>query len=158
MKLRKLTPKDDKLVVALVKSTMGKEVGHHCELAFKEVKDEGDKRRCLWGFFEEDRLLAIGGTYDGFWDRSRAYISWFSVAEDYQRTGLGTLMIKHIEEEARKGGVKWLYVETYDNEQFRKANNFYRKMGYRFAGSLKNYLNDGSDAIYYYKALGDENT
>jgi len=158
MKLRKLTPKDDKKVVALVKATMGKEVGHHCELAFKDAENQGTDKRCLWGFFERDRLVAIGGIYDGFWDKSKAYISWFSVAENYQRTGIGTLMIKHVEEEAKKDGRKWLYVETYDNEQFRKANNFYRKMGYRFAGSLKNYLNDGSDAIYYYKELSDEDT
>lgn len=151
MKLRKLTPNDDKAVITLVQSTMGEEVGQHCVQAFKECSDTPD--RILWGMFKDEDLVAVGGVYNGFYSKLRGYVSWFAVANSHQRDGLGSYMMEHVEKLAKEKGWKWLYVETYDNETFRKANNFYRKMGFKFAGSLKNYLDDGSDAIYYVKEL-----
>lgn len=153
-KLVKLTPKHDQLVINLVKSTMGKEVGEHCVEAFADVS--GCDKRSLWGAFNEGyELVGCCGIYDGFYDKKKCYISWFSVDEKLQRSGLGTQMMDHITKLALDEGFNWMYVETYDNEQFRKANNFYRKCGFSNAGSILGYLEDGSDAMYYRKRIRD---
>lgn len=151
MNLIELEQKHAPLIVDLVCRTMGPEVCEHCKKALEGPIDPG--RRKLYGLLDGDRLLSVCGYYKGFYSDKRLFISWFAVDPMLQRRGVGAEMINHIERTVKESGVRWLYVETYDNETFRKANNFYRKCGYRHAGHLKNYLDDGSDALYYMKDL-----
>lgn len=152
MNLIKLTPNDDFKVFNLVRSTMGEEIGNHCRESLIDAQDTCE--RILYGYFMETELKAVCGIYNGFYDTKKAYISWFTVSNTLQRSGIGSNMMEFIEQQAIQDKIEWLYVETYDNELFRKANGFYRKHGFTFAGVLLGYLEDGTNAIYYRKKLG----
>ena len=70
----------------------------------------------------------IGGTY---WEW--LYIDRFWIHENYRKQGIGTKIIKLVEEEAKNRGCKNGHLDTHDFQ----AVNFYKKQGYKIRCKLK---------------------
>jgi len=69
----------------------------------------------------------IGDTYYGWF-----YISLMYLREDLRGQGYGERILERAEEEARKRGVKEVYLDTFSFQ----APGFYQKLGYRVFGEL----------------------
>src|SRR5262245_48809855 len=63
------------------------------------------------------------------------YISLLWVSDDYRGQGFGSKLMKAAEKEARRRGIKRAWVDTFSFQ----APAFYRKLGYRQFGRLKDY-------------------
>jgi len=79
-----------------------------------------------------------------FEDDGMGQIRWVYVLPEHQRKGVGTSLIKYIENEAVKGCLKKLRVLTNDSAYW--AKNFYSKLGYKMISKIPRYW--GDDAVY----------
>lgn len=84
--------------------------------------------------------------YDLFYDRIE--IEYIVVHEDYRNEGIGTKLIKVIED----NGIKNISLEV--SEENLTAINFYKKNGYSVVAKRKNYYKD-KDAYLMLKELGE---
>jgi len=134
----------EQYAVPLVELTMGKEIAQ----PFKDYESDRD----LWGLFDRDTLIVICGI-GSIISSTKVWLSFFAVHPDYQRKGLGKHALLFVENEARKLGYKWMYIETYQQPTFEKALQFYDKAGYIEVGGIADYLEDDSDAIFLRKKL-----
>lgn len=72
----------------------------------------------------DDKTIAgivAGSTYDTL------EIDYLFVDEEYRRNGLGTKLMKHVEDLAKSNGIKTILVNTYSFQ----APEFYKKLGYK---------------------------
>ena len=65
--------------------------------------------------------IVAGSTYDTL------EIDYLFVDEEYRRNGLGTKLMKHVEDLAKSNGIKTILVNTYSFQ----APEFYKKLGYK---------------------------
>lgn len=65
--------------------------------------------------------IVAGSTYDSL------EIDYLFVDEEYRRNGLGTKLMKHVEDLAKSNGIKTILVNTYSFQ----APEFYKKLGYK---------------------------
>ena len=63
------------------------------------------------------------------------YVSLLWVSDDHRGKGFGSKLMKAAEKEARRRGIKRAWVDTFSFQ----APAFYRKLGYRQFGRLKDY-------------------
>lgn len=63
------------------------------------------------------------------------HINWIGVKKDKQGLGIGTELLKYIEQEGKKNGFKCIEVETLTDEEdyipYKKTRSFYNKMGFK---------------------------
>ena len=121
MKIRSATVADSSAVTALLKSiagvwqadwrsdSVGRSIAAADGLAFVAVETEND----VIGF--------ICGHDLGF----RAYLSEFAVAESQQRTGIGTVLLRSVEEALAQRGCQLVIADVYP-----PAEPFYRGLGW----------------------------
>jgi len=81
-----------------------------------------EKRDIVGGF--------VGDTHLGW-----LFVEFFWIDEKYRRKGAGRALIGAAEDEARKRGVKNVYLDTFSFQ----APEFYQKLGYREFGRLNDY-------------------
>ena len=72
----------------------------------------------------------IGDTHLGW-----LFVQFFWIDENYRGKGFGTRLIGMAEDEARRRGVKNVYLDTFSFQ----APGFYEKLGYREFGRLNEY-------------------
>lgn len=72
-------------------------------------------------------------------------IRWVYVLPERQRTGVGTSLIRHIENEGKRAGLKELMI-PYVHETAYWARDFYRKLGYTAVGRRPRPW--GADIVY----------
>jgi len=77
------------------------------------------------------------------------WIKWIATHRDYQREGLGTKLLKHIE--ANVNGQ--LFIRTSNVPSYEPTRNFYLKNGYKQVGLLPDFYADADDMIIYYKRI-----
>ena len=73
-----------------------------------------------------------------------------AVHPDYRGSGLGRKLMRKMEEEAERLGVKGIWLEV---KAGNSARIFYRKLGYREIIRIGRYYPDGSEAIQMVKEL-----
>jgi len=84
------------------------------------------------------------------WNRV-AEIGWIAVLPEYQRRGLGSALIKRMEQYAKKEGIRKAYVEpSVENEI---AIHFYIHNGYKPEAMRKDWYRDGEDSVILGKHL-----
>lgn len=81
------------------------------------------------------------------------HIITIDLLETHRRTGIGSALLQHAEEQMRKRGVKEVWLETATNNE--AAIAFWKKHGYRTHGRLANYYPDGLDAFAMSKLFVD---
>ncbi|MEW6450241.1 MAG: GNAT family N-acetyltransferase [Pseudomonadota bacterium] len=85
----------------------------------------------------------VGETYFGW-----MFVSLLWVSDKYRGKKLGRSLMESAEKEARKRGVRHVYLDTFSFQ----APGFYKKLGYREFGRLKQFP-AGHDRVWMSKAL-----
>lgn len=67
--------------------------------------------------------------------------------------GIGTTMMRHIEDELRGLGARVLLVETSGTPGFERTRGFYDMLGYAREARIRDYYTAGDDKIIFRKAL-----
>jgi GNAT superfamily N-acetyltransferase len=80
------------------------------------------------------RGAIVGGLY-GETYLNWMYISLFWLADEFRGKGFGSKIMQTAEKEARKRGVKNAFVDSFSFQ----APGFYKKLGYREFGKLKDF-------------------
>ena len=80
------------------------------------------------------RGAIVGGLY-GETYLNWMYISLFWLADEFRGKGFGSKIMRMAEKEARKRGVKNAFVDSFSFQ----APGFYKKLGYREFGKLKDF-------------------
>lgn len=85
----------------------------------------------------------------------RAEIAKMLVHPDHRRMGLGTRLMRAIEDEARRAGFRLL---TLDAKRGSEAEPLYRKLGWNHAGTIPRFALDPDgvtphDAVLFYREL-----
>lgn len=94
---------------------------------------------------DEGKIIAIGGLLK---INSRcAEIKRMRVKYEYQRSGIGTKLLKHLEQIAKEKGYNELYLDT-SSKQI-AAQRLYEKNGYKKYKIIKEKMLD----VYFYKKL-----
>ncbi len=70
--------------------------------------------------------------YSLFWDNT-PFMNMICIKQSFQRKGLGSLMVKHWENDMKKQGHHRVMTSTLSNEE---AQHFYRKLGYKDIGGF----------------------
>ncbi|MGC8623411.1 MAG: GNAT family N-acetyltransferase [Candidatus Micrarchaeia archaeon] len=77
-----------------------------------------------------------------------------SLAKNYRSIGIGTALVKELLKQAKKLGIKLVYLEVFANNVH--AQNLYKKMGFEITGALPKKLRYGGkyvDAVFMAKKL-----
>ena len=99
----------------------------------------------IFGTFDGEKLVGFLVANEPF--GGILFIPWIMVIKDYQRKGIGTILLEKIEEYARKEGVHSIHLETYDRDL-----EYYKKREYKEYGFDKNsYF--GADAYLMKKEI-----
>ncbi len=86
-----------------------------------------------------------------WWEAKACKIGYIAIKKNEQNKGIGTAIIKHIENFCRKRKLKMLHTSTQpDNE---KAINFYRYNKFKKTGYRKDVFEKGVNEIYFTKYL-----
>jgi GNAT superfamily N-acetyltransferase len=89
----------------------------------------------------------VGGVTGSSW-MGWLYVEVLWIADKFRGQGLGISLMKRAEAEARKRGVRNVYLNSFSFQ----APGFYKKLGYREFGRLKNFP-PGHTRIWMKKAL-----
>jgi GNAT superfamily N-acetyltransferase len=90
------------------------------------------RRMTFYGYWHEDRLAGVAALEKV--SRDTMQMRWVYVAPDFQRMGVGSALVKHLEEVAGRSGVSEIRLRTTDGADW--AISFYRKLGYHVTGSV----------------------
>jgi GNAT superfamily N-acetyltransferase len=95
----------------------------------------GDDRfqRICFALIAPDQEIVGGVVGEIYWDWLYVDLMW--VKEELRGRGFGHRLLKHAEDEARKRGVKNVYLDTFSFQ----APDFYKQHGYRVFGELENF-------------------
>ena len=81
----------------------------------------------------------------------RGHLLSICVSKPYRRRGIGRMLLKAVEEELKKRGAEEVYLEV--REDNKAALSLYLSAGYRQAGRIPWYYEDGCPAIVMRKSL-----
>ena len=80
-----------------------------------------------------------------------AFVLYFIIiSKESQGKGMGTEIVRRVEAMARKEGAKFLRLDIYRGK---KVALFYRKLGFKAGGRVRQYEEDGDDQTFLYKRL-----
>ncbi len=80
-------------------------------------------------------------------------IYWLVVAAQKQRRGVGASLVRHSTNLIKACNGRMIVVETSGSTRYLPTRQFYKKMGYRKAGQIKDFYAPGDDKIIYVKSL-----
>lgn len=116
---------------------------------------DGDDDYRFIGAFEGDELVGYAcwgptpgteGTYD---------LYWIAVDSGRQGSGIGSLMLGHVERTLRAEGCRLIVVETSSRADYAPTRAFYERRGYARAATLPGYYAPGDNLVIYLKELTD---
>ena len=84
------------------------------------------------------------GTYDMY---------WIAVSADLAGKGVGTSLLRAVEEDLRKRNGRMLIIETSSSEAYDKTRQFYLKNGYPLTETIKDFYRPGEDRVTFIKRL-----
>ncbi|MEM9457744.1 MAG: GNAT family N-acetyltransferase [Myxococcota bacterium] len=96
---------------------------------------------CL-GFCEPERMT------EGTWN-----LLALGVRPEHQGTGIGTAMLRYLEERLAARGERVLLIETMGTEQFERTRSFYRNNGYTEEARIREFYAAGADKVVFWKHL-----
>lgn len=107
-----------------------------------------------WLALEEDGLVK-GAAYfapetfaDGVWN-----LYFIGVLAERQGKGLGTALLKYVEDELRASGQRILIIETSGLDGFELTRKFYDQHGYTVEARIRDYYQEGEDKVVFWKKL-----
>ncbi len=85
---------------------------------------------------------------DRVWD-----LYWICVDRLQQYTGIGSKLLREIEDDLQRRGARTIYLETADSPAYQPARDFYERHGYERAAHLADFYAPGEGKVIYRKAL-----
>ena len=121
-----------------------------------ELLDEalnGDDDYRFVGAFEGSDLVgyACWGPTPGTEGTHDLY--WIVVDRQQQRSGVGSRLLAHVEQELKADGGRLLVVETSSRGDYAPTRAFYERRGFTRAATLPGYYAPGDDLVVYLKDL-----
>jgi ribosomal protein S18 acetylase RimI-like enzyme len=152
--IRPTIPADTPILLAIAESTG---VFKPMEIeALHEVLDDyhrenhQDGHKCV--SYEKDGQV-IGFAYyaptamtDRTWD-----LYWIAVSKQTHARGIGSALLKFVEEDIRREGGRQLFIETSSLPHYELTRRFYLKHGYEKACVQPDYYADGDDRVMFRK-------
>ncbi|VVB54040.1 Acetyltransferase (GNAT) family protein [uncultured archaeon] len=80
-------------------------------------------------------------------------IYWLGVSPTRQRAGIGSKILRFVEELVKSKGGRIIFIETSSKKDYEPARHLYERMGYVREGSVKDYFDDGDDKVVYSKRI-----
>jgi len=78
---------------------------------------------------------------------------WIAVKPEYQRHGIGKILLNHIEEEIVKLSGRLLFAETSSRAVYEKTRQFYINNSFSEEARIKDFYSKGDDKIIYRKDI-----
>lgn len=79
---------------------------------------------------------------------------WIVVRKDQQGRGVGTRLLRHVEDDIRHRSGRLLFIETGSIPPYEKTRQFYRKHGFEQIAQLDDFYADGDSMVVFRKRLG----
>jgi ribosomal protein S18 acetylase RimI-like enzyme len=79
------------------------------------------------------------------------YLYWIAVSKQIQARGVGSGLMRHVEDDIRKQGGRVLFIETSSLPHYELTRKFYLKQHYEQAAVLRDYYADGDDMVVFRK-------
>lgn len=86
------------------------------------------------------------GTYD---------LYWIAVNPEIQSKGVGSGLVRYIEEQIKEKDGRIILIETSGKESYEKERRFYEKNGYNLHYTIKDFYRRGDDLVVYSKYLNN---
>jgi len=155
IKIRQFTKKDRDAAIKMLGDIFNKEderaakkdIIFECELKKDHLRDDW----IYWVAEEGKKMVGFVGIVDS--KAGSSWIAWLGVRKSYQGQGIGKKLLEHIIIEAKNKGAKRLLVEGGTLPMFKKANNLYRKYGFKDKFTIKDYWCKGDHLIVMCKKL-----
>ncbi len=114
------------------KSIIPKEYFKEPVLSIEELLKDFE-RMTFYVYRRKDRIVGVAALQ--IESRETGRIHWVYVLPGYQRKGIGTALVTHVEREAREMGLRKLRLLTVGKAKW--AVNFYRKLGYYLVNKVE---------------------
>jgi putative acetyltransferase len=96
----------------------------------------------FWSIWDKGELMGCGALKE--LDSRHGEIKSMRTAPAHRGKGAATLMLNHIEEEAKRRGYKRLSLETGSMDVFAPAHRLYARFGFKECGPFADYVEDPS--------------
>lgn len=103
--------------------------------ALTEAQIGKEDRREIAFFIRNDQGSVVGGVKGGYGNYGWLWIGMLWVSEELRGKGFGVKLMASIEEEAKKNGCTNAYLNSFSFQ----AVEFYKKIGYRVFGEMKDF-------------------
>jgi len=124
---------------------------HHIKQTKKELI-ERFKQEQFYGY--KDGILKGYATLKPFSGYKHCEIYWLAVRKQYQGQGIGTKLLKFLEQKAKQQGFRKVFV--YTGKNMIRTRQFYEKNGYKFVNEFPEYYGyteGNTTAVLYGKKL-----
>jgi ribosomal protein S18 acetylase RimI-like enzyme len=81
------------------------------------------------------------------------HLWWIAVGKQIQAKGVGSQLLRHVEEAVRAAGGRLLVIETSSQPAYELTRRFYLKQGYTQAAVLEDFYADGDSIVFFTKRL-----
>ncbi len=112
-------------------------------------KDSND----YWFTYDDGQPVAIGYCAPERMTHRTWNLYLIAVHPDYQKSGRGASMLRHIEQRLAELGERILLVETSGLQSFEGTREFYLKCGYNQEARIREFYQAGEDKIVFRKLL-----
>ncbi|WP_028865610.1 GNAT family N-acetyltransferase [Psychromonas aquimarina] len=111
---------------------------------FPEINEQ------TFGLFVRDTNSTVVGGVTGKILFTSLHVNYLWLAKSIRGSGIGSELIKRIEQEAAGYGVNNIYLDTYTFQ----APQFYERLGFTEVGRYRDFPLPGVDKIFYQKSVG----
>ncbi|HUS86242.1 MAG TPA: GNAT family N-acetyltransferase [Bacteroidales bacterium] len=127
-----------KVAVELIEEKLTQGDGSGYEFVFAEIGDQVAAYVCF-GLIPCSLI-----SYD---------LYWIATDKDYQKKGLGKLLLEKTEDIVRAGGGKAIYIETSSRPLYEPTRVFYLRNGYQLKARLEDFYDISDDKLIFFKRL-----
>ena len=154
MRIRKMKESDIGEIVKLIHDVYGQNDVRHflrdLKIGLADKKESPYRFEDFFVVVIDEKIIAVGGAWALHYEPI-ARLDWFIVGKERQQKGIGSLLLRHIENHLRKKKISILVAETSSGKNYKAAVAFYQKNGFRKVAEIDKYWEDGSSWVYFMK-------
>lgn len=114
--------------------------------AIDAKRADGDLTQCYVAVFEGN-VIGVSGIIPDHLSPRVCWLGWTYIGEKFRGRGVGSRLLRHVEEEVFSRRGKILFITTSSHPAYASALRFYQSHGYAIAGVLPGYYDIGIDLI-----------